>query len=263
MSKETLVVLHLEGVGLVSSWLKDLVLSPERGIEYLYRGNLYKVAQSLQGLGESSSQGGNKLFRMLAALYPPQDTARLFPKLQHLGRDASSSLVMLGKTPGLTEEPERIILCVCRKESDSPFNLQADFPTAVSSATEATEPLVVFEVNGGFNSCWLKNMPMVPRLGSQFLRGKATFEVNRAIEVLTGHSSGETNQLATLITAIHGPSGGQMIANMAALDGDTAGDIVLVSNQIKLAKPERIVYLSAERVHTGSVLASQPEEAAS
>ena len=60
MSKDTLVVMHLEGTGLVSSWLKDLVLPPESGTEYLYRGNLFKVAQSLHYLPDHHQvMGGN------------------------------------------------------------------------------------------------------------------------------------------------------------------------------------------------------------
>ena len=260
MSKDTLVVMHLEGKGLVSTWLKDLVVPPEVGTEYLYQGNLYRVGQSLQYLGDHKTLGGNMLFRVLSTLYPPQDTADLFSKLEHLGRDASSGLFMMpGKTPGLSVEPERIMFLVCHTKGQSRFNFAADFPTAVSADTEATEPLVVIDAHGELHTCWLKNLPMTPRVGSQFLRGNGTFEVRRAIEVLTGNDSGETNQLIKLLTAIYANPGApaSLIATMTALDG---GDTLVLANDTKIGKPERIVYLAVNRVTTGSELATMPAD---
>jgi len=266
MSKDTLVVMHLEGKGLVSSWLKDRVLPAEVGTEYLYQGTLYKVAQSLQYLPDHKTLGGNMLFRVLSTLYPPQDTAELFPKLEHLGRDASATtLIMPGKTPGLSVEPERLIFLVCRTKGQSRFDFAADFPTAVSVDTETTEPLVVIDVHGELHTSWLKNLPMTPRIGSQFLRGTGTFEVTRAIEVLTGNDSGETNQLIKLLTAIYANPGApaKLIAGMTSLDGgDTTSGIILSTNESKIGKPERIVYLAVNRVTTGSDLATMPADGA-
>jgi hypothetical protein len=268
MSKDTLVVLHLEGKGLVSSWLKDLVLPPERGTEYHYQGDLYVVAQALQYLGDSKSTGGNKLFGVLSALYPPLETTELFHKLKHLGRDATTlsaiGLIVPGKTPGLSVEPERIMFLVCRKQGENQFNFAADFPTAVSADTATTEPLVVLDVNGQLNTCWLKNLPMVPHIGSQFLRGNGTFQVKRAVEVLTGNDSGETNQLIKLLTAIYENPGvpAGLIASMTALDGgESSSGLILTGNEAKLGKPERIVYLAVNRVTTGSDLATMPANA--
>jgi hypothetical protein len=262
MSKQsTLVVFHLEGTGLVSAWLKDLVVSPEAGIEYLYQGNLYQVAQSLNYLGQHSQTGGSMLFRTLSTLYPAGQTTTLFQNLKHLGRDArsaKSALIIPGQTPGVSEEPEGLIFLACRKKGDNAFNFGQDFPTTVTADSGTTEPLVVFDVNRSLNSCWLKDLPEAPSLGSQFLRGTGTFEVKRIVEVLTGNDSGQTNQLVTLLSAIYGnPSVGGMVSAMTGLFGATENGFIIPSSGITLDKPERIVYLAAQRLNSVSVLADE------
>ncbi|CAN5561334.1 hypothetical protein BH11CYA1_BH11CYA1_25830 [soil metagenome] len=81
----TEVVLEIEGKGLLSGGLDDFIVSPVRGSEFFYEGNLYEVTHAYQTIGDAVSKQGSMLLELLGVLYPdPEQSTNLFGGMKYI-----------------------------------------------------------------------------------------------------------------------------------------------------------------------------------
>jgi hypothetical protein len=73
---KTQVVLEIEGKGLLSGGVEDFILTPARGSEYFYEGNIYEVAHAYETIGDATSPMGSMLLDLLGVIYPEPGQAQ-------------------------------------------------------------------------------------------------------------------------------------------------------------------------------------------